>query len=493
MTAPTPLYLALDQGGHSSRALVMTPVGEIVARAQVSIDTHILSDVCIEHSAVELADSLKFCCAEIAHDLGKDCARINGAGLATQRSSITCWERSSGAALSPVLSWQDRRAAHLIECHQPQSGLVKALTGLVMSPHYGASKLQWCLENLDDVIQAQANRDLTIGPLASYLVRALTGSSPDVCDPANASRTLLWDRHARDWSPKLCELFNIDRALLPQSVPTRHTFGDVAVGDYDVPLRLVTGDQSAAIYAFGHSTKNVAYINLGTGAFVQCPIGQHAADVDGLLNSVAYQDEQRIEYVLEGTVNGAGRALTWWSDQREQDSKSLVKAAVGRLASDTSFERDVPVFINGISGLGSPYWLSHVESGFMRTDSQAFFTPDDAAGAIAILDSIAFLLNANIERAARHIQRFDQLVLTGGLASVDYLCQTVADVSGIATVRSSLREATAKGIGFLLSMDVDWPGPGQLTRFAPAPNPCLTDRHAAWQKHMVQRVLNSTV
>ncbi len=186
------LFLALDQGGHSSRALVLTATGDVVAKAQVPIGTQTLSDTRVEHSAPELAQSLLTCCDEVAKKLGHACAHIKSAGLATQRSSIVCWQRSTGTALTQVLSWQDRRASALIDTHQEQSELVEHLTGLVMSPHYGASKLRWCLDNDRSVQEALAANNLTIGPLASYLVRKLTQSQSDVCDPANASRTLLW-------------------------------------------------------------------------------------------------------------------------------------------------------------------------------------------------------------------------------------------------------------------------------------------------------------
>lgn len=492
-----PLFIALDQGGHSSRALVLTSTGDIVTKAQIPIDTQVISDVRVEHKAEELAESLRLCCDRVAEDLGADTGRVASAGLATQRSSIACWQRSSGAALSPVLSWQDRRAADLIDAHDHESDQIRHLTGLVMSPHYGASKLRWCLTHLDDVMRAHTARDLTMGPLASYLVRSLTGSLPDVCDPANASRTLLWNRHSRDWSQRLCDIFDIDRATLPVCVPTRHSYGSVALGNRRVPLTLVTGDQSAAIYAFGPSANGVAYINLGTGAFMQCPIGQQAVDVDGLLNSVVYQDDDRTEYVLEGTVNGAGQALSWWSETHSLESKSLIKEAVALYTSDAAFAHGIPVFLNGISGLGSPFWISHFDSAFF-TGNQAGaqshrLTPSPQAGAIAILDSIAFLLTANIQRAASQIGRLERLVLTGGLASVDYLCQSLADVSGVTTVRSTLREATAKGVGFLLSHDSNWPGLGELVRFTPTPQSPVAQRHLVWSAHMRREIGKNTL
>ncbi|MFK8030466.1 MAG: FGGY family carbohydrate kinase [Gammaproteobacteria bacterium] len=520
MNVDSPLYLALDQGGHSSRAFVFDSSGDIIARAQVPITTQVSrvslnnenqtqhtsvsstsalanapdnktapadskadTQKRIEHSAAELAASLRTCCQQIGYALGDKCAHITQAGLATQRSSIVCWRRSTGTAITPVLSWQDRRAADYIDARFDNSDLVEDLTGLVMSPHYGASKLRWCLDNEHNVREAAKACDLTIGPLASFLARTLTGATHDVCDPANASRTLLWNRHTKVWSTRLCELFGIDQTLLPESVPTRYDFGRIRVGAYSIPLRLVTGDQSAAIYAFGQASPSTAFINLGTGAFMQCPIGQKTADVDGLLNSVVYQDETRIEHVLEGTVNGAGRALTWWSERHNRDVRTLVKEALDLLQTKTEFARNVPVFLNGISGLGSPYWRSHFKSRFVAGPGNEGVQPRPHAGAIAILESIAFLLNANLVRAAVHVP-LNQLILTGGLASVDYLCRSLADISGITTVRSTLREATAHGTGYLLAQSDHWQDTGQLTTFDVRNNENLLARHKTWQTLM---------
>ncbi|MEM7083288.1 MAG: FGGY family carbohydrate kinase [Pseudomonadota bacterium] len=475
-----PLYLALDQGGHSSRALVLDAIGNTVAKAQVPIHTNALSDVRIEHKPKELVDSLQACCNAIAITLGSDTRRIQQAGLATQRSSIVCWQRSDAKPLTPVLSWQDRRAANTIARLSDHRPLIESLTGLAMSPHYGASKLHWCLDNEPSVKTAYREQNLTIGPLASFLARALTGGD-DVCDPANASRTLLWNRHTRGWSKRLCALFDIDMTLLPSSVPTRYPYGDLSLGDHRVPLALLTGDQSAAIYAFGAHTDGAAYINLGTGAFMQVPIGAQTADVAGLLNSVVFEGNQQLEYVLEGTVNGAGRALSWWSERHGSDPKTLVGTALDSLTHNTDLHARVPVFLNGVSGLGSPYWLSEFNSQFIDTQSgDVLSAPDAQSGVIAILDSIVFLLNANLEAAAAHTGALQQLILTGGLATVDYLCQSLADISGSSTARSTLREATAKGVGFLLSGDTQWPGPADLTTFEPGDHLALRHRHSLW-------------
>src|SRR5882757_5774045 len=115
-----PLLLALDQGGHASRALVFDGQGRQLAQAYAAISTQRLSADRIEHDAHEVLDSLRTVIADIAHTLGNDTRRLVAAGMATQRSSIVCWDAASGEPLSPVLSWQDRRNAALVSQLEPR-------------------------------------------------------------------------------------------------------------------------------------------------------------------------------------------------------------------------------------------------------------------------------------------------------------------------------------------------------------------------------------
>ncbi|MGH8399323.1 MAG: FGGY family carbohydrate kinase, partial [Gammaproteobacteria bacterium] len=154
MSRKIPLFLSLDQGGHASRALVFDAKGRLVASAQKKITTLHSSRNRVEHNPEALIASVKYVCNAITRQLGSRCAHIQAAGLATQRSTIVCWNRETGKALSPVISWQDRRAARRIATLASHQARVHELTGLVLSPHYGASKLAWCLEKLNPVRKA---------------------------------------------------------------------------------------------------------------------------------------------------------------------------------------------------------------------------------------------------------------------------------------------------------------------------------------------------
>lgn len=467
-----PLYLALDQGGHSSRALVFSATGALIAGAQVPVATRTPQSGWVEQDAGELFASLRNAIAQVHAALGPTAARVRAAGLATQRSNIVCWDRRSGAALSHALSWQDRRAQHWLEQLSCEDPWLHARTGLYRSPHYGAGKLRWCLDHVPAVQRAAYERRLCCGPLAAYLLANLLPGHPCVIDPANAARTLLWNLAARDWDDELLNLFGIDRNILPDCMPTRCDYGMLAWGDDVLPLRVLTGDQSAALYAGGRPHADTLYINLGTGAFLQRPTNAPAAP-EGLLASIVYADATRAEYVLEATVNGAGTALDWARDRLG------VLDIESQLAGWMAREGAIPVFLNGVAGLGSPWWRADFASRFIGGGERW-------AQAVAVAESIVFLIVANLERLqgdapVRRIQ------VSGGLARLDSLCQRLADVSGLTILRSAQPEATARGVAWLLA-DAEGPGwrdsPGEA--FTPRANRGCSARYRHWRAEMQQ-------
>jgi glycerol kinase len=429
-----PWVLALDQGGHASRALVFADDGREIVRAEVPVATRYPRTGWVEHEPAALLESISTCIRLIGEALGTDVRRIGMAALATQRSSLICWSRKDGTALSPVLSWQDVRAAALLDELAPDPAEIHAITGLRISPHYGASKLRWCLAELPAVRAAAARGDLAGGPLASWLVFALSGGQCFAVDPCNASRTLLWDVRSRDWSPRLLDFFDIPRAILPQCQANRAVWATLPVGDCLVPLMVVTGDQSAVPYAFDTPSAGEAFLTLGTGAFVQQIEGTAPTPCAGLLNSVVWQDGDAIQYALEGTVNGAGAALTWFAETERIAEADILAALPAWLAA----VRDPPLFINAIGGLAAPFWKSHGRSEFVGTS-------DLAGRAVAVIESIAFLLQANLEAMREGGRPVRKLVAVGGLARLDGLLERIAALSDVPVFRAAHGEATAYG------------------------------------------------
>ena len=452
------LYLALDQGGSSSRAVLFDTVGREVASSHVAIETRRTDDDRVEHDAEELLQSLLTAARDA---LGSPVAAgrpVVAAGLATQRSTVVCWDRNTGAALSPAISWQDRRNAQWLQSQLgAREAWVRELTGLPLSAHYGASKLRWCLDELAPVRLALRDERLAAGPLASFVLHRLCSEHPLFVDPANASRTLLYDVATLDWSPSLLQAFGIPDRILPRCVGTQHAFGTVRIGELltSVPMRACSGDQSAALYAFGMPSPTTVFVNAGTGAFVQRVLRTAARPASGLLQSVVNADTDSVAHVTsshEGTINGAGSAIDWLARQTGLDTTRALNSLATTVDPAT-----VPfLFMNGVGGLGAPYWRPDFTSEFVGVAGRAASGATELMLLAAVVESIAFLVAVQVDLMQRS-GALQKIVITGGLASCDYLCQALADSCRLPVERPALREATARGTAFLAAEEfLEW-------------------------------------
>jgi glycerol kinase len=472
-----PLYLCIDQGGHASRALVYDARGRQVAAAHREVRLRVHADGRMDYDARELLDSVTAAIDAVIAELGGARRRLIAAGLATQRSNVACWDMESGAALSPVISWQDRRAARRVERLRDRAAQVHRVTGLPLSAHYGASKLHWCLAHLPPVAAALAAGSLAWGPMASFLLFHLARERPLHADPVNAARTQLWDLAAGDWSESMLELFELPRAPLPRPAPNCHAFGTLDRGDPALPLAVVTGDQNAALFAGGRPAADVYYVTVGTGAFVlRLTDGERPAS-HRLLHGVVHKDRDATRYALEGTVNGAASALDWLAARHPRED--LVAGLHGWLAEIA----DPPLFLNGVSGLGTPFMQPHFESRFHGAGGPA-------QQAVAVVESIAFQLQLNIEEIGRLRPPASRIEIGGGLSRYDGLCRRLADLSGLPVRRGGRVETTGRGLAYLLhaaavddGAELPWedePLPDART-FLPRDNAALSARYLRWR------------
>ena len=458
------LILAIDQGTHSTRAIIFDSHGRIVTSAQQSIGLQRNSRTEIEQSATEILQSMQSVVASVLDDPAVNPEQISCAGMATQRSSVVAWHRNTGQPLSPVLSWQDRRAADQLHSLGDQSRAIQQITGLLLSPHYGASKLQWLLENNTAVAAALDDNTLVMGPLASFLLHHLTDYEHEVIDDANASRTLLWNLEQRNWDNSLLELFNIPLQVLPQCKPIRSDYGSLR--DFTLPVSAVNGDQTAALYAQGLPSSNTITVNIGTGAFVLLPVESATTRPDGLLAGISNSDEQSGSYYIEGTVNGAAAALQWASNlfglgEVEQQLPGWLEDI-----------KTPTLFINTVGGLGAPWWRDGPAPRFLDTEVAG---PE---AMVAVIESIIFLVQVNVALLQTVNPAVKEIRISGGLSQLDKLCQKLANLSGLGVHRPVQVEATARGIAWQAAgCPTDWPSTGEGTTFTPKADPELKERY----------------
>ncbi len=461
------MWLCIDQGGHSTRAAVLDDSGRIVALQSAPLETVTREPCFVEHDPAALLESVRRCVAGIARELGRSVSHLESAGIATQRSTLVCASRATGAALTPLISWQDRRGQDDIERFDGHAERIKAITGLLLTPHYGMAKLRWCLQHVDAVRRHLAEEDLIGAPLASFLLHHLCRTDQWCVDPVNASRTLLMDMRTIEWSDELLALFELPRGLLPAIQPCRSSFGMLDVGGHAVPLTVATGDQSAALYCLGDPAAGTAFINIGTGAFVQAITGPLPVTDRALLSSIVWQDDEARAYVLEGTVNGAASAV----DAVAAELGVRLAPAAPELERALDGIERAPLYLNGISGLGSPDWVADFSSRFEGRGSAA-------ERLAAVYESVVFLIVRNLERMRKHL-RLSRVTISGGLAQSDWIAQSLANLSGLPVTRPAEPEATLMGLGYLVSEGRMLPSDGGR-HFDPLANAVAEGRYRDW-------------
>ena len=497
------LYLAIDQGGQSSRVAVFTAQGELLASESAPCATRQYQPgysgyTHIEQDPLEILDGIRQCLARIAGRLGEKVTQIRAAGFAGQGSSLLCWDKHTGEALSPVLSWQDIRGEPYLAASGLSHQQVQALTGLRLSPHYGASKMRWCQEHIPAAAAARAEGRLCMGPIFSYLLWHLAGGAAGV-DPGHAQRTLLWNLHTQDWDEALLASFGVEAACLPPCKHHNSHFGDIALGEHKIPILAAGRDQGASLFALGRPDAGTCYINIGTGAFIQrlsprllapegllvsplwlpqSPVTKMAiaADVEiEVASPTCYLDAAQLvcptnTYAWEATVNGAAAAIPYVEQQAgiQVDPQSIQRALALNPGADC-------YLLNAVGGLSAPYW---------RTDLQPRFGEGAATGdekLLAWLESVVFQLVVNL-RLMEALGTTDRILLSGGLSQADALCQRIADLSGALVQRQENPDATAQGIACLAAaMPASLRARAGGECFYPRQNPGLSHRFARWQ------------
>lgn len=473
-------YLGVDQGSHSSRAVLFDDSGTVVADAAQKVTLNRNGTGHVEHDAAQLLDSVTFVIGQVLSSLdGQQLKQVAACGIATQRSTVLAWD-AYGKALSPALSWQDVRAEALLKKLKPNQLEIRRLTGLPLTPYYSASKMNWLL-NESDSVKHCSREQLRLSPLISYLLFHLLENRPYAIDHSNAQRTQLFALDSLTWSEQLCNWFGVDSGLLPGCMPMYASYGRLA--DTHIPVTAVCGDQNAAMFGTGALEPGVALVNIGSGAFVLRELGQFSNSTSQL-TGIAYSDMNRVSYMREATVNGAANALSWAEQHWHVDD------LLGRLPEWIEQVNEPPVFINAVGGLGTPWMQAGLHSSFTGSGSYT-----DAERAVAVIESIVFMIQVNLELMNTETP-LNKLRVSGGLSNQDGLCQKLSNLSGFEIERGNVTEATARGVAWLAAdRPQNWSIAGSCTdtdviRFVPQQDEALQTRYQIF-KTEIERLVNN--
>lgn len=454
-----PYSLAVDQGSHSSRAIVFDEQGTRVASASEAVSVERIGNNRVEHDTKTLLNSVQSVITQVIDELPiKAREQIACCGIATQRSSVLAWN-TQGEALSNILSWQDTRAANFMQSLRVHEANIQQATGLPLSPYYGATKLHWLLNEAPEVKRCAPKR-LRLSPMVSYLLFHLLENKPYTVDHSNAQRTQLMDLGALNWSQQLSKWFAVPINTLPDCVPMGHNYGTLA--DNGIPVTAVCGDQNAAMFGLGELDDETALINLGSGAFILHLMSSNIPSPKQL-TGVAFTTRDSVQYLREATINGAGNAITWAQQKLQLDD---IQEQLPNWLNDIQIP---PLFMNTVGGLGSPWWRQNLEPHWIdingrRDDGDSYNT---ATRMVAVVESILFMIRANLE-LMREETPLKKIRVSGGLSKMDGLCQKLANVCNLPVERSSITEASARGVAWLAAgRPAGWNNDGELERFQP--------------------------
>ncbi|MCC6766956.1 MAG: glycerol kinase GlpK [Deltaproteobacteria bacterium] len=460
-TKPTHV-MAIDQGTTGSTVLVFDRRGRIAGRAYSEVCQHYPKPGWVEHDAEEIWRVTLAVARQALRKARVKVASLAAIGITNQRETTVVWDRRTGQPIHRAIVWQDRRTAAV--CAQLKDegaeAAVRAKTGLVLDPYFSGTKVAWILDNVRGARARAAAGDLVFGTIDSWLVWKLTAGKVHATDPTNASRTLLFDIHARGWDPELLRMFDVPASMVPEVRPSSGVLGETEARLLGAPVLIagVAGDQQAALFGQGCFAPGMVKNTYGTGCFVLMQTGSEAVTSErGLVTTIACGAGGAPTYALEGSVFIAGAVVQWLRDGLEILKNAAESEALARKVKSTLGVYVVPAFV----GLGAPYW------------------DPDARGAIlgltrgvgrehlvrAALESLAFQTRDVVETMAADASKpIAALRVDGGAAANDFLMQFQADVLGTTVDRPKVVETTATGAAFLAGLGTSFWTQAELAR-----------------------------
>ncbi|MFG3595340.1 FGGY family carbohydrate kinase [Bradyrhizobium sp. RDI18] len=491
----TSVVLAIDQGTTNTKALLIDASGTIVARASVPVAVTHPKPGWAEQSGEAIWRSVQAAvseCLTIRPDV-----KLASIGITNQRESVLLWDRKTGEALGPCVTWQCRRSAErLASLRRPDvEALVASKTGLGLDPLFSAAKIGWLLDNVPDARDRAKAGKVCAGTIDSWLLSKLTGGVVHATDFSNASRTQLFDIQRLCWDEELGRLFDAPIELLPETLPSDSAFG-VTISQGAIPqgvtVGAMMGDSHAALYGHGIRAPGAVKATYGTGSSLMTLTERPIMSRNGLSSTIAWGAGGNVAYAVEGNISVSGQAAAF--------ATSLLglpdEAALAQLA-QTVDSSDGVFFVPALAGLGAPHWRADVRglfTGMSLSTRPAHF-------ARATLEAIALQIHdVFVAMQADRGMQLSALSADGGASHNDLLMQIQSDVLQRPVRRSRVAELSAIGAGIMAGIRVDlWSEEHALSRliteadvFAPGTGEDRRDRLVAGWRSAIDQAIAGT-
>ena len=446
--------MALDAGTTSNRAILFNHEGKIVSVVQKEFTQIYPQPGWVEHDANEIWSTMLGVAVEAMAKVGVSASDVAAIGITNQRETTIVWDKNTGEPVYNAIVWQCRRTSEYCDFLKIKGfqDIIRNKTGLVVDAYFSATKLRWILENVDGVKERAEKGELLFGTVDTWLIWKLTHGRVHVTDYSNASRTMMFNINDLKWDEDILRELGVPASMLPEVKDSSEVYGKCSkhILGAEIPIAGIAGDQQAALFGQQCWDKGSAKNTYGTGCFLLMNTGEKPVfSENGLVTTIAWGIDGKVQYALEGSVFIAGASIQWLRDEMRLIDSAEDSEYMANKVPDTNGVYVVPAF----TGLGAPYWNQYARGtivGITRGVNKYHIIR-------ATLESIAFetsdVLSAMEKDSGVKIR---DLKVDGGASANDFLMQTQADIIDATVVRPSCLESTAMGAAFLAGLAVGY-------------------------------------
>lgn len=482
--------LAFDQGTTSSRAILFDKDGSIVKTAQKEFTQIYPKAGWVEHDAMEIWGTQSGVAREVLETAGVSPSEIAAIGITNQRETTVVWDKNTGRPIYNAIVWQCRRTASICDELKARGleSYIRENTGLVVDAYFSGTKVKWILDNVEGAREKAEKGELLFGNIDTWLVWNLTRGKVHVTDYSNASRTLLYNIKDLKWDEKILAELGIPACMLPEVRPSSEVYGHTdenTFGGALIPIAGIAGDQQAALFGQACYSEGMAKNTYGTGCFMLMNTGERMVpSKNGLLTTIAWGLDGKVEYALEGSIFIAGASIQWLRDELKIISDAADSEYYASKVKDTNGVYVVPAF----AGLGAPYWDMYARGtivGLTRGANRNHLIR-------ATLESIAYQTRDVLEAMQEDSGiKLATLKVDGGATKNNFLMQFQSDILGTDVARPEVTETTALGAAYLAGLAVGfWSSKEDISKnwaverqFAPEVDDAKrTELYAGWKK-----------
>ena len=444
--------MALDQGTTSSRAIIFNHNGTIVSTASKEFKQIYPKPGWVEHNPMEIWSSQIEVARNALSKANLTAVDIASIGITNQRETTIVWDKDTGQPLYNAIVWQCRRTAPI--CDQlKEKGFAETIyqkTGLVIDAYFSGTKIKWILDNVEGVKEKAKKGEVLFGTVDSWLIWNLTKGKAHVTDYSNASRTMIFNIHKLDWDEEILVELNISPKMLPQPLPSSYIYGttDKEIFGVEIPISGDAGDQQAALFGQACYEPGMAKNTYGTGCFILMNTGEKiVSSKNGLLTTIAWGVNSKVEYALEGSIFIGGAVVQWLRDELKMINSTEEIEKYALKVKDNNGVYFVPAFV----GLGAPYWDMYARgiiAGLTRGAKKEHILR-------AAEESIAYQSRDVLEVIQKDSGiSLKKLKVDGGAVRDNFLMQFQSDILGVPVIRPQVTETTALGAAYLSGLAI---------------------------------------